>query len=231
MKAFAGFPRTMRSTPLPNAFFSQLLPHIDDIVELKVTLYTFWRLHQKRGYPRYVTFAELAGDKLLVSSIGDSHALRQGLNLAVSRGTLVHLGLQRENTSEDLYFLNTERDREAAASVKRGEIDLGALPKPEPCQATREPPNIFILYEENIGMLTPMIAEELKEAEKVYPASWIEEAFREAVSLNIRKWRYIASILERWAAEGRQQHGKTRGYHKEDRDRYIKGRYGHVVRR
>jgi DNA replication protein len=76
-----------------------------------------------------------------------------------------------------------------------------------------QPPavNIFTLYEQNIGMITPMIAEELKEAEKLYPPRWIEEAFKEAVTLNKRSWRYIARILERWASEG-----KDSGEHKRD---------------
>ena len=64
-------------------------------------------------------------------------------------------------------------------------------------------PNIFVLYEQNIGPLTPLLAEELMEAEDTYPAAWIEDAFREAVELNKRSWRYIQRILERWAAEGK----------------------------
>ena len=34
---------------------------------------------------------------------------------------------------------------------------------------TEKSPNIFTMYEENIGLLTPMIAEELRDAEKTYP--------------------------------------------------------------
>jgi hypothetical protein len=33
--------------------------------------------------------------------------------------------------------------------------------------------DVFTLYEQNIGMLTPIIADELLDAEKVYPANWI----------------------------------------------------------
>ena len=231
MSAFTGFPQTMRFTPLPNTFFSQLLPHIDDVSELKATLHVFWKLYQKKGYPKYITRGELLGDRTLMSGIGNDDALRHGLELAVSRGTLLRLTLQREGTSEDLFFINTERDQEAVARIERGEIDLGALPQKEPYQEAAQPPNIFTLYEENIGMLTPMIAEELKEAEKLYPAPWVEDAFKEAVSLNIRRWRYISSILERWGVEGRQHHGKGGRYPQEDPDKYVKGRYGHLVKR
>ena len=91
-------------------------------------------------------------------------------------------------------------------------------------------PDIFTLYEENIGMLNPLIAEWLKEAENLYPESWIRDAIKEAVSLNKRNWRYIDRILENWSAEGRGDGTHKRGS-KTDPDKYIKGKYGHIVRR
>ena len=91
--------------------------------------------------------------------------------------------------------------------------------------------NIFTLYEQNVGIITPLIAEELKEAERVYPPGWIEEAFREAVDLNKRSWRYIARILERWASEGKDSGEHKRNIKKDDPDKYIKGKYGHLVQR
>ncbi len=52
-------------------------------------------------------------------------------------------------------------------------------------------------------MLTSMIAEEFREAEKPYSKAWIRDAFREAVSLSKRGGRYIARILESWSTEDR----------------------------
>ena len=228
MNTFVGFPQRMRFTPLPNIFFSQLLAQIDDLAELKATLHIFWRVYHKRGYPKFVTLGELLGDKALMTGIGDGQALRHGLERAISRGTLLHLVLDREGKREDLYFLNTEADRKAAARIESGEISLGALPRKEPYLEAEQQPNIFTLYEDNIGMLTPMIAEELKEAERLYPASWIESAFKEAVTRNKRSWRYISRILERWASEGYGEPGRDS---KEDTDKYFRGRYGHLVKR
>ena len=54
-----------------------------------------------------------------------------------------------------------------------------------------ERPNVFRLYEENIGMLTPMVADELRAAEEEYPSGWVEAAIREAAAGNVRSWRYI----------------------------------------
>ncbi len=96
--------------------------------------------------------------------------------------------------------------------------------------AAEEQPDIFTLYEENIGMLTPLIADELREAEKLYPENWIKDAIKEAVSLNKRNIRYIVRILEHWLAEGKGD-GTHRRYSKTDPDKYIKGKYGHMVQR
>jgi DnaD/phage-associated family protein len=127
--------------------------------------------------------------------------------------------------------MNTESDRRALAKIQSGELDLGALPKGEPYPVSPEQPNVFTLYEQNIGMLTPMIAEELKEAEKTYPASWIEDAFKEAVDLNKRSWRYISRILERWAAEGKDDGEPGRGAKTDASPEEYRRRYSHLLKR
>jgi DnaD/phage-associated family protein len=66
-----------------------------------------------------------------------------------------------------------------------------------------ERPNIYVLYEQNIGLLTPLLANELEDAADHYPADWVEDAFREAVQQNKRNWKYIRAILRRWETEGR----------------------------
>ena len=206
--AFNGFPKRTKQTPIPNLFFTAVLPMVDDLVELKVVLFLFNRLSWKRGYPRFVTLNELSGDMDLMSSLATggkepTRELVQGLQKVVDRGAFLHLGLEREEATDHLYFLNTDADRRAIARVQRGEVDLGALPKVEAIPEPPEQRNIFALYEENIGILSPLISEELKEAEEEYPYGWIVEAFREAVRMNRRRWRYIQRILERWKAEGR----------------------------
>ena len=101
--------------------------------------------------------------------------------------------------------------------------------EPIPSLITRD--NIFSLYEQNIGMITPMIAEELKEAEKLYPQQWIKQAFEEAVMLNKRSWRYVSRILERWASEGKEGGKYRQSFKKGGPDKYTKGKYGHLVQR
>jgi len=235
MKGFSGFPGKTKFTPIPNLFFSAVLPQIDDLAELKVTLHILWAVYQKRGYPRFVTYRELLGNHVLMKGLesdgSPGELLQRSLDQAVSRGTLLRLTLERDGDVDDLYFVNTEADRRAVARIESGELNLGALVRREPCPASQERPNIFTLYEQNIGMLSPIVAEELKEAEKLYPASWIEDAFREAVDLNKRNWRYISSILKRWAAEGKDD-GEHRRHSKAESDlEEFRRRYGHLLKR
>ena len=235
MKQFSGFSPKSKFTSIPNIFFSEVLPQINDLAELKVTLHIIWALYQKRGYPRYVTYGELLSDPTLINGLktegSPPELLRRSLDQAVSRGTLLHLTLERNGEAQDLYFVNTEADRTAVARIESGELETGALVKAEPYQISPEQPNIFTLYEKNIGMLTPIIAEELKEAEKLYPASWIQDAFKEAVDLNKRSWRYISRILERWAAEGKDDGEPGRDSKADANPEEYSRRYGHLLKR
>lgn len=236
MSQFRGFPARMEFTPIPNYFLSALLPQIDDIWELKTTLHVLATLYRKKGYPRFVTGNELLGNDGLMKSLkkeGEAaeEVLRQSLQMASQRGTFIHIALERDGIAEDVYLLNTESDRKAAARIESGELKLSGLKAAEKGRvALEEPPDIFTMYEQNIGMLTPIIADELREAEKLYPGIWLRDAIKEAAALNKRNIRYITRILERWSSEGKTD-GTYQRVSKADPDKYIKQRYGHVVRR
>jgi len=263
MKGFSGFPAgKVRFTPLPNLFFSELLPAIDDLAELKVTLHIFWLIHQKKGYPRYVSRRELEADGVLLGGLRGTgqdpeECLGQALERAVARGTLLHVKALRrglstplreglgqairqgsgqshqEHERDDLYFMNTDVGRRTVDKIRRGELELEAVVTPGEVRLEVERSNIFVLYEQNIGLLTPLIAEELRDAEKTYPAGWIEGAFRIAVERNARHWKYVRSVLERWATGGKPRKGKDsektgRGDGR-DRRRYIEGKYAEFI--
>jgi len=239
MSQFTGFPARMQFTAIPNLFFSHLLPQITDMAELKATLFVFWVIYNKRGYPRFTTYHELAGSPGLMTGLkGESkpadEVLRHALDMAVKRGTILRITIEKNGVREEAYFLNTKSDRQTLAKIESGELTLPGLEvemsAPTEVEAS-ELPDIFKLYEENIGMLTPMIADELREAEKLYPEAWIRDAIREAVNQNKRKWNYISYLLECWAAEGKRDGAYRRDIKKTDPDKYIRGKYGHMVRR
>ncbi len=200
----AGFPTSARATPVPNLFFARLLPNIEKVEELLVTLYFFYAQARRRRSPPFVTSRELAADGTLVRALAnhcgeDGRALDRGLALAVERGSLLRVEARGDGRSEELYLLATPTNRRAAPRLAGADLPLE---EPLPPAAPAELPNIFALYEENIGAITPLIADDLKDAEERYAPQWIEAAFREAVSLNKRSWRYVHSILRRWEAEG-----------------------------
>ena len=228
MKLFSGFPSgKIEVTPLPNLFFSELLPAIDDLAELKVTLHIFWLIaNRKASAPRYVAVSELRADRTLMRSLaaGDAEpddALTRALAAATERGTL--LARRRASDGEELYFLNNDAGRHAYEERERAEgaLPRGAARESPSGTAMVDRPNIFVLYEQNIGLLTPIISEELKEAEKEYPADWISDAFKIAVKQNKRSWAYIGGILKRMKTEGRgDRKGKT--WYGDDHSKFIK---------
>jgi len=77
------------------------------------------------------------------------------------------------------------------------------------------------LFEENIGMITPMVAEKLKDIIDEYSPEWFEEAMKEAVTSGHRSLNYITAILERWRVEGYKS--KTGGKHGADKGNSKKG--------
>ncbi len=205
MKIFSGFPSgKVHVTPLPNVFFTELLPSIDDLAELKVTLHIIWLIAHANSRQLCVSAPELASDRTLLQSLAAEGAqaqatLTRALERAATRGTLLPWN--------DYYFVNSEAGRRAHARAQKEPRGLPrAEPRESPSVASR--PNIFALYEQNIGALTPLLADALKDAATQYPAEWLAEAFKIAVEHNKRNWSYIRKILQRWQAEGRGEPGK-----------------------
>jgi DNA replication protein len=228
---FAGFPAgKLPTTPVPNAFFSELLPAIDHLGELKVTLYAFWALGRQRGARRCLRRDDLGGDPTLLAALSepgrsDLEALDEALERAVTRGTLLRVTAE-SGSRQPVYFLNTPRGRAAADGLRQGQWS----PDDEPPAAGLQPerPNLFVLYEQNIGPLTPLIAETLREAEATYPAAWIEEALRIAVENNVRRWRYVQAILEDWRTKGRDEREDLR-QPEAARRRYVEGDFADFI--
>jgi DNA replication protein len=234
MPGFAGFPpgRTPY-VPVPEELFTQLAPEIEDAGELKLTLHLFWLLSRKHGSPRCASDRELLGDPVLRRALrrrGDprplEERLRAALELSLARGTLLRVRVRMDDEIVGWYFFNTERSRQAVARLMDGSLSPERLlelegptagPRVEdgahatPLRIEVERPTIFALYEQNVGLLLPMVAEELRDAANSYPAEWIEDAFREAVQQNKRNWSYIRAILRRWESEGKG--GTSHGAH------------------
>ncbi len=229
-KAFTGFPSGKVSfTPIPDPFFTDLLLRIDDLGELKVVLYLLWAMNQREGDIRYITRTEMLEDKVWLTSFSNKEneairLLEDAIQKAETLGAL--LIIQPELPQEVYYLLNTPRSRALLEAFLEGKWQPGKE-KFLPVGLDLVKPNVFKLYEQNIGALTPIMAEYLKAAEKDYPLEWIEDAFRIAVVNNVRKWNYIQAILRSWQERGRDDENRRdtqEGYRK-----YLEGEYARFI--
>ncbi len=209
MNSFTGFQDgKTHAIPLPASFFSELLPLIDHLGELKLALYVFWRLQQMEGSFRYFRKLDFVQDNRFYETLNmgeqtASAVLDEALQKGVQRGWLLQAQVTLKG-EETLYFLNTPRGKAAVQAIKNGDWrPTGDYETPITLSA--EPPNIYRLYEEHIGPLTPMLADTLRQAEQEYSPLWIEEAIRIAVENNVRNWRYVSAILKRWKDEGKDE--------------------------
>jgi DnaD/phage-associated family protein len=113
-----------------------------------------------------------------------------------------------DEQNQKVYFLpGTPQGRKWHERLNSGQekLDGGQVISKLPLE---EHPNIFRLYEANIGPLTPIMAEMLKEDDAEYPYEWIEAAVAEAVERNKRSWRYVRAILNAWKERGRDTTSK-----------------------
>ena len=235
MQKFDGFPAGSKLSPtaFPAMFFSDLLPAINDLAELKVTLFCFWALHQKEGRYRYLRRCDFCNDTALMQGLQTTKpktavemTLDKALSRAAKRGTLVCAEVALDSGIETLYFVNTEKGRAAVEQIKSGAWQPGD--SEHPVEILPERPNIYRLYEANIGALTPIVADHLKDAEKDYPLDWIEDAIRGAVVNNKRSWRYIQAILKRRESEGKQGElaGRPTG---QNGQQYVSGEFADFI--
>lgn len=226
---FAGFPQGVRYSPVPNPLFGPLLEEIDDLAELKVTLRGLWLLHQKKGFPRILSLEDFLNDRALLRGLKctgqpPQDEIQRGLKLAVARGTFLLYQPDPAVPEKKFYFLNTESDRRALARMQENYRLLYQNIEHEDNlvdQPIDEKPNIFALYEDNIGTFGPVLTQELKEAEDLYPWEWISEAFKIAINQNKRRWAYISAILRRWADEGKEHGEPGRHPQKDNREKYV----------
>ena len=230
---FKGFPPgKITTTRIPSLFFKDLLPQIDDLNELKVTLYALWQFTHLEGAVRYLKEENFTSDPQFMAGMGATPAaqlvaVRTGLERAVNRGTLLKAAVPEGKNELVIYFFNSPRGQAAVQSVADGSWrpSDGDLPTPT---LSLEQPNIFQLYEENIGPLTPLIADTLREAEKEFPENWIRQAVGIAVQNNVRKWNYIEAILRGWQDGGRDER-QDRGYTKKDRRGYLEDEFAEFI--
>lgn len=238
IEEFQGFPTPTQATPVPEAFFSEILPQLNSVAEIKTFLVALRRIRSRRGAIRYVTGSELTNAPEL-GELSDGGAPEPVTEGEVSQEAVqsVMAGFVRAGVflgvplgdGDVAYFVNDSEGRRGVERVKAGDAALSSQPaRAQPEEPSSQPGEIFRLYEDTIGPIPGAgIAQELSEAEQEYPAIWIREAFQEAAVQNARRWAYVRSVLRNWRDRGR---GDGTTQRRPAKDRYRGGEYGQVVR-
>jgi DnaD/phage-associated family protein len=195
---------------VPEAILSEIAPQIRDVGELQLILAVVRMGTERGGVDQPVSREEIDRDpgvqrafQLEGTLRNPAESIERSLELAVGRGVMIKLRVIDGEKERMWYFLNTLQN---AARVRAMVNGLESPPKTlwaagSAPRVESERPTVFRLYEQNIGPLTPLVAQRLLDALEVYPASWIEDAVAEAVGYNKRSWRYISRILENWQVE------------------------------
>lgn len=203
-----------RPVSIPYDFLHDVVIDITAPEEMQVTLAAFRLMAELEGEETPLAERAILRDPPLRDAMRKSGILNDpderimtGLDLAVGRGTLLRFVVKRSRKESFWYYLNTPVNRHTISAMERGAIAVPSVVWEgdiEP-RIAADPPNAFRLYEQNIGPLTPLIADQITQAIRDYPADWIEDAIGEAVAYNRRSWRYIVRILENWKATGRRE--------------------------
>ena len=226
---FSGFFTNAREkvVSLPESLFRDLLPDLDNLLELKLILLCFWQAAEGEDRFPFLTFSQLqaAADYLNLPEAAEEG--KTVLQAAIASGVAHQALLSAWADGELIVLLNSPRGRAAWEAIQRGDWSPGEV-EPLPLEWSAARPNIFQLYEANIGPLTPMIAETLRDAEDTYPEEWIFEAVQIAVEMNKRSWKYIEAILRRWQEGGRDErkHGRDP---QTDYRRYTDGEFSDFI--
>ncbi len=221
--------RKRQSSQLPPSIIERLIADVWDPLESKVIL----TVAAIGGVDEPVVEEDiLQHPALRRGARGDgsnrdvSERLSEALHASVAHGILIAL---RDEDGRFWYVVATSQTQQIARAGQFEMVDGHAT---EVTRLTVERPDIFGLYEQNIGVVTPILADRLTEALDTYPEEWIRDAIAESVAYNRRNWRYIQRILENWSTEGRADETNRRDHEKHlDSEKYLRGKYAALFRK
>ena len=197
---------------ISNTILEKSIENLNNINEIKIFLRIISLIHQKQNLNVEdfgISFDEISEDLVILKLLGPDSLTKDQTNKKLKEicdvlktKDFINQKIYTNNITgvkKDIFYLKTF-EKINAPIVEENIIDSNL----------NKPKNIFQLYEDNIGMLNPMIVDELLQAENKFPFNWIIEAVKESVTRNKRNWKYIHAILETWDTEGKNN-GRTLG--------------------
>lgn len=100
--------------------------------------------------------------------------------------------------------------------------NITTVTDPEKTEIT--PDDICSLYEDEIGLLTPLMRKNIEESLDTFPADWVVDAIKTASEANVKKWSYIAKVLGNWARDGKPDLATP-----DEASKYTSGEFGKYV--
>ena len=186
-------------TRVPNAVLGRVLAGIEDLDVVKLVLRAVWLLERGSGYPRSILGEQLKADRVLSVVFENESDFEAALDQAVVRGVLARVSIG----GIDRLMLNTESARRVSSDVTGSVTDEDEEGNGWDIPASRSAgANAFRAYEENIGVLSPMIRESILSSLEDFTDEEITQAIRIAVENESRSWSFVAGVLRRWAREG-----------------------------
>ena len=220
------FPDTLGPTQFPPALVDGLIAKIDQLAELKMTLFCLWAFGQRD--PQDGLYWIRLDDILKHRKVHglDKDGAVRGLAEAVKRKTLLPVYANAPDGGIELvWVLHTPGAWNAVGSPDcAARLDAAGRLIILPSR-----PTVYKLYEENIGPLTGLIGDELRTLCDDYTEEWLREAVQIAVEREKRSLAYIKGVLRRWRREGKRHEGPERS---DERDgRSVTGKYADFFER
>ena len=171
-------PIRLTYTPIPNTFLGSFLSNIENLTELKCALRIFWPLNRAKGSIRTTPIEDLSRDPVILAALNtredsgrlakdstpveSDDGLAQVIKGLVNNGVFVVLAKSDDDNNTQVIALNTPQNLAKVNALGLCEVPIDRLERLRHHHSRAERDTIFHLYEANIGLLTPIIAEELK---------------------------------------------------------------------
>ena len=228
------FKTGQKMIPFPVQLFTEILPRLHNESQLRATLYTWYAIMSKGSGQRYVYLSQLLTDPVLLSwftHLGGKNGIQRGLDQSCREGIFLQLQIGEDDkilapNDESGARLITDMKSESVAHHNQSRDS-----SPETNYERTVVSNVVEKYENEIGMLTPVIADMIAIAEQMYPTTWILEALDIAAQSNARSWKYVTAILARWKNEGKNNDNEETSRFSSQQSGREQNRYDSVIQK
>ncbi len=226
---------TPGSTLVPNSFFNKFIPGVEHVEDILTLLWCAYLMQDKAAAKKRPFFS--MEDIWLADGVEHSYTkigitkenFFKSLERCAEQGSLSKVTVNQKNHKETVFFLSYPGSLEEIEDL--GNVHLGLnIPFDIEDAESSVITNLFELYEENFGVVSPIVAENLIEISRNHDFELIKQAFQEAALHGVGNWRYIERILENQEKEGYVNETDRRDSFESRKNNYTGGKFGHLAR-